>query len=91
MILNPKTPSPENIFRAIQYGFYTLYNTLSYEATNIKITPKYSSIFNHSFYYFDYLRVWNSPLLFKLKHFWEYHLKSKWNIPRIDYQDKIVR
>ena len=65
MIKTPKTyPGAKEI--AIKYGYYIMENSLAKEAKYIKITPNQVNLFGRRLYVFDYLKTFNSSLLYRL-------------------------
>ncbi len=64
MVKTPKVyPGAKDI--AIKYGYYFLENSLGKRSKYIIITPRGIKVFRKIVYVFDYLRIWNSPLLYK--------------------------
>lgn len=51
---------------AIKFGYYFLDNSLAEETKFINITPKQVSFLGHRLYVFDYLKIFNSSLLYRL-------------------------
>lgn len=65
MVRNPKNYEKAKEM-TIKYGYYFLENSLGKSSQHLRITPRSIKILGRNVYVFDYLKIWYSPLLYRL-------------------------
>lgn len=86
MVKEPKI-FPEAKEIAIKYGYYFLENSLGKSSQYVKITPKGVNFLGMKIYVFEYLKIWNSSLIYKLLQTIYTRLLSHFSKNRINFPD----
>lgn len=90
-IHNPHYITDEDKMNAIKYGMYILNNNNYEETLWIDISPKYYKFVGINLFVFNYLKVFNSSLLYKMYQFFITSIRSRLDKAMINYPDKLIQ